>query len=176
MSRIGTQAIPLNGVKVTIDGGKVHVKGAKGELEHVVPEPLTVEATDTHIQVGRPNDERTTKAMHGLHRALVNNIVVGCSAGFKKTLLIEGVGYRAALKGKTLALTLGHSHPIDYTAPEGITFTVPNNTTVEVEGIDRQKVGQVAAIIREFRPPEPYKGKGIRYSDEQLRRKEGKTV
>ncbi len=117
-----------------------------------------------------------TKAQHGLYRSLINNMVIGVSTGFKKTLLIEGVGYRAALKGKNLGLTLGHSHPIDYQVPEGITFTVPNNTTIEIDGIDKQQVGQVAAIIREFRPPEPYKGKGIRYSDEHIRRKEGKTV
>ncbi|HAR66940.1 MAG TPA: 50S ribosomal protein L6 [Lentisphaeria bacterium] len=176
MSRIGNQPIALNGATASFKDGVISVKGAKGELQHIVPEAIVVEITDAEIRVKRPNDHRETKAQHGLYRSLINNMVIGVSTGFKKTLLIEGVGYRAALKGKNLGLTLGHSHPIDYQVPEGITFTVPNNTTIEIDGIDKQQVGQVAAIIREFRPPEPYKGKGIRYSDEHIRRKEGKTV
>ena len=180
MSRIGTKPVPVpDGVKVTLDGQHFAARGPRGELAMKVSAPITVgwegEAGGTLV-VHRPTDEKHHRALHGLTRALVANIVEGVSQGFSKTLEIVGVGYRAEAKGKALHLRLGFSHPIDYPAPEGITFETPNQTTIVVSGADKQQVGHTAAVIRSFRPPEPYKGKGIRYLGEHVRRKAGKTA
>jgi large subunit ribosomal protein L6 len=177
MSRIGKLPIAVpSGVDVSIDGRTVTVKGPKGTLSHTVIEPITVERDDDGvIQLRRPDDERRNKAMHGLSRTLVNNLVVGVTAGYEKKLEIHGVGYRVALKGSTLEFALGFSHPVAIPAPEGITFTVETPTRFSVSGIDKQLVGETAANIRKLRKPDPYKGKGVRYSGEVIRRKVGKT-
>ena len=176
MSRIGKKPIPVPaGVEVTIDGTNVSVKGPKGELSKSFYELLTISQEGDEIIVTRPDDSRTSRAMHGLTRALLHNMVVGVSEGFAKKLELVGVGYRAALKGKNLELSLGFSHPVVVEPEEGITFEVPDNTHIIVKGIDNQRVGQVASDIRDFRPPEPYKGKGIRYEGEVVRRKLGKA-
>jgi large subunit ribosomal protein L6 len=154
----------------------ISVKGPKGALERVIPGNITVEADGDTLNVARPNDENKTKAMHGLTRSLVNNMVIGVTDGFKKELEIHGVGYRAEAKGPSaLRLNLGFSHPVDVSAPEGITFDVPQQTQIIVNGIDKEIVGQVAANIRSIRKPEPYKGKGVRYSGERILRKAGKA-
>jgi large subunit ribosomal protein L6 len=177
MSRIGKLPITVpSGVDVSIDGRTVTVKGPKGTLRHTVIEPITVERDgDGTILVKRPDDERRSKAMHGLSRTLVNNLVVGVTAGYEKRLEIHGVGYRVALKGSTLEFALGFSHPVAIPAPEGITFTVETPTRFSVSGIDKQLVGETAANIRKLRKPDPYKGKGVRYAGEVVRRKVGKT-
>ena len=179
MSRIGRLPIPVpSGVDVTIDGSQVTVKGPKGTLTHAVVEPITVakESTDAStLVVTRPNDERDARARHGLTRTLVNNMVVGVTAGYSKTLEIVGVGYRVTAKGKDLEFALGYSHPVPVPAPEGITFVVESPIKFRVEGIDKQLVGEVAANIRKLRKPDPYKGKGVRYAGEVVRRKVGKT-
>jgi large subunit ribosomal protein L6 len=177
MSRIGKSPIPIPaGVDVRIDGSSVAVKGPKGELSQQVPFGITVRVDDGQILVERLDDEREVRALHGLVRSLVNNMVLGVTEGFRKELEIVGVGYRAAAKGKTgLDLSLGYSHPVVVEAPEGIEFAVPQPTRIEVHGIDKQLVGQVAADIRSLRKPEPYKGKGVRYADEHVRRKAGKA-
>jgi large subunit ribosomal protein L6 len=177
MSRIGKRPIAVpSGVEVTIDGQHITVKGPKGTLEHTVAEPITVErAEDGSLDVKRPDDERESKAMHGLTRTLVNNLVVGVTDGYVKKLEIHGVGYRVQAKGSDLEFALGYSHPVTIPAPEGITFTVESPTRFSVSGIDKQKVGQVAAVIRKLRRPDPYKGKGLRYEGERIRRKVGKT-
>ena len=176
MSRIGRRSIPLvKGVTVTVSDGDVLVQGPKGKLSTpAVPGvDLTVEVGT--ITVTRQNDQKQTKAWHGMMRALVANMVTGVSAGFKKDLEIVGVGYRAQLQGKTLVLSLGYSNPVEYQAPAGVEITVESPTKLSVSGIDKQAVGQVAAIIRGFRAPEPYQGKGIRYAGERVIRKAGKT-
>ena len=176
MSRIGKKPIPVPaGVDVTIDGTNVTVKGPKGELSKSFYEYLTISREGDEIVVTRPDDSRTSRAMHGLTRTLINNMVVGVSTGFSKRLELQGVGYRVALKGKNLELSLGFSHPVIVEPEEGISFEVPDNTHIVVNGIDNQRVGQVAADIRAHRPPEPYKGKGIRYEGEVVRRKLGKA-
>ncbi|HEV8558047.1 MAG TPA: 50S ribosomal protein L6 [Actinophytocola sp.] len=177
MSRIGKLPIPVpSGVDVTIDGQQVVVKGPKGTLAHVVAEPITVErAEDGTLAVKRPNDERQNRALHGLTRSLVNNLVVGVTEGYEKKLEIHGVGYRVLLKGSDLEFSLGFSHPVKVIPPEGITFTVETATRFSVQGIDKQRVGEVAANIRKLRKPDPYKGKGVRYAGEKIRRKVGKT-
>ena len=177
MSRIGKALIVVpSGVEVSIDGQEVTVKGPKGTLNHVVPEPITVRQEGTSVLVERPNDERKARSLHGLTRTLVNNMVLGVSSGFRKELEIIGVGYRATAQGDNkLELALGFSHPVRVEAPAGITFEVPAATRVNVIGIDKQQVGQVAADIRSIRKPEPYKGKGIRYVGEYVIRKAGKT-
>ena len=177
MSRIGRKSIPVpSGVEVTIDGPTVKVKGPKGTLEHKLAEPITVErAENGELLVTRPNDERKAKELHGLSRTLVANMIVGVTEGYKKTLEINGTGYRVTAKGKDLEFALGFSHPVLVTAPEGITFTVERPTLFHVAGIDKQLVGEVSAKIRKIRPPEPYKGKGVKYSDEVIRRKAGKA-
>jgi large subunit ribosomal protein L6 len=177
MSRIGKLPISVpSGVDVSIDDRTVTVKGPKGTLSHTVIEPITVERDDDGvIQLNRPDDERRSKAMHGLSRTLVNNLVVGVTAGYEKKLEIHGVGYRVALKGSTLEFALGFSHPVAIPAPEGITFTVETPTRFSVSGIDKQLVGETAANIRKLRKPDPYKGKGVRYAGEVIRRKVGKT-
>ena len=176
MSRIGKKPIPVPaGVDVTIDGTNVTVKGPKGELSKSFYEYLTISREGDEIVVTRPDDSRTSRAMHGLTRTLIHNMVVGVSTGFSKRLEHQGVGYRVALKGKNLELSLGFSHPVIVEPEEGISFEVPDNTHIVVNGIDNQRVGQVAADIRAHRPPEPYKGKGIRYEGEVVRRKLGKA-
>lgn len=177
MSRIGKQPIPVaSGVEVTIDGQHVSVKGPKGSLEHTVPEPIALSrAEDGSIEVTRPDDERSSRSLHGLTRTLVNNLVVGVTEGFSKRLEIYGVGYRVQAKGSDLEFSLGYSHPVNVPAPEGITFAVESPTKFSVSGIDKQRVGQTAAVIRKLRRPDPYKGKGVRYEGERIRRKVGKT-
>jgi len=176
MSRIGLAPIPLpSGVDVSIDGTDITVKGSKGTLQRTFSDRVTVELTDGVVTVARKDEERESKALHGLSRALLNNMVVGVSEGFQKELLTVGVGYRASLQGKSLELLVGFSHPVKFPAPEGIEFEVPEPTRIIIRGIDKELVGQVAADIRGVRPPEPYKGKGIRYADEVVRRKAGKS-
>ena len=177
MSRIGRTPIPLpEGVSVDISGQKVTVAGPKGELRHTVVEPIRVSESDGTLVVTRPTDRGPHRALHGLSRTLVANMVQGVSAGFERRLEIQGVGYRAQLRGTALELAVGFSHPVTIEPPEGIQFEVPTPTQVVVRGIDKQAVGQVAAQIRAVRPPEPYKGKGIRYAGEVVRRKVGKRA
>ena len=177
MSRIGKLPITVpSGVDITIDGRTVTAKGPKGTLSHTVVEPITVERDDDGaVVVKRPDDERENRAFHGLTRSLVNNIVVGVSAGYEKKLEIHGVGYRVQLKGQNLEFALGFSHPVVIEPAEGITFAVESPTRFSVQGIDKQVVGETAANIRKLRRPDPYKGKGVRYAGEQIRRKVGKT-
>ena len=177
MSRIGRKPIAIpGGVTVTVDGATVKVKGPKGELARTFEPSIKVRVENNEVLVERPNDDKRERALHGLTRALIANMVTGVTDGFKKTLEIVGVGYRAEKKGKNLVVSVGYSHPVNYPEPDGITLTTPAPTTIVVEGVDKQKVGQVAAELRGFRPPEPYKGKGIRYQGEQVRRKAGKTA
>ena len=177
MSRIGRAPVTVPaGVEVKIDGRHVAVKGPKGALEMTVAPNMKVELDAGVIHVSRPNDEKVNRSLHGLTRSLVNNMVVGVHEGYEKKLELVGVGYRAALKGNSLELSLGYSHPVVVEAPEGITFTVPDQTHITVSGADKQAVGQTAAVIRKWRAPEPYKGKGIRYEGEQVRRKLGKAA
>jgi large subunit ribosomal protein L6 len=176
MSRIGKKPIPVpSGVTVSVDGSTIKVKGPKGELTREIRSEIAVEQKDGELTLTRPNDSKENRAYHGLTRALINNMVEGVTGGFKKTLEIIGVGYRAEKKGNALVLTVGYSHQVTYPEPEGITLTAQTPTVVVIEGIDKQKVGQVAAELRAVRPPEPYKGKGIRYQGEQVRRKAGKA-
>ncbi len=176
MSRIGRMPIPVpSGVDVTIDGGDVTVKGPKGTLSHSLRAPITIEREDGALHVRRPDDERESRSLHGLSRTLVANMVVGVTAGYEKTLEIVGTGYRVQAKGSSLEFALGYSHPITVDPPEGISFEVQTPTRFVVRGIDKQKVGEVAANIRKLRKPEPYKGKGARYAGEVVRRKVGKT-
>jgi large subunit ribosomal protein L6 len=176
MSRIGNKPIELpDGVDIKIDGNHVKVKGSKGELERSFNDRIGIDLEDGVLTVTRPDDERESRALHGLSRALLNNMVVGVSDGFRKELEIQGVGYRATLKGNGIELLVGFSHPVEIEAPEGITFEVPDQTKIVISGIDKEQVGQVAANIRKVRPPEPYKGKGIRYAGEYVRRKAGKA-
>ncbi|WP_328528927.1 50S ribosomal protein L6 [Nocardioides sp. NBC_00368] len=177
MSRIGKLPVPVPaGVDVTIDGQVVSVKGPKGTLSHTVVDPITVEKGDGVLDVKRPDDSRDSKALHGLSRTLINNMVLGVTEGYEKKLEIVGVGYRVLSKGPTkLEFQLGYSHSIIFDAPEGITFTTDGPTKLGVVGIDKQLVGEVAANIRKLRKPEPYKGKGVRYAGENIRRKVGKA-
>ena len=178
MSRIGKLPVSVPaGVEVSINGNEVTVKGPKGELTRSFYSALTIEqAEDNSSVVTRPDDERESRAQHGLTRTLINNMVIGVSEGYSKTLELVGVGYRAAVKGDKLEMNLGFSHPVIVEKPEGITFECPDQAKIVVSGIDKQQVGQVAADIRKWRKPEPYKGKGIRYQGEHIRRKEGKTA
>lgn len=177
MSRIGKQPVTVPaGVDVTIDGTTVTVKGPKGELSRSFPSIMIIKRDGDDIIVERPNDSREAKAYHGLVRTLVSNMVEGVSSGFSKKLQLVGVGYRAALKGKDLEMQLGFSHPVLVEAPENITFEVPSQTEIVVSGISKEQVGQVAANVRAWRKPEPYKGKGIRYEGEYVRRKLGKAA
>ena len=177
MSRIGRHPIAIPaGVTVTVsDDNLVTVKGPKGTLTQEVNKNITVKQEGNEILVTRPNDEKQNRAFHGLYRALIANMVTGVTTGFKKTLNRVGTGYRAEAKGDTLNITIGYSHPVIMKAPENITFATPNQTTIEVSGMNKQQVGNVAADIRAVRKPEPYHGKGIRYADEVVRQKEGKT-
>ncbi|HET7477174.1 MAG TPA: 50S ribosomal protein L6 [Dermatophilaceae bacterium] len=177
MSRIGRLPITLpSGVDVTIDGQSVTVKGPKGQLNHVVAQPISVgKAEDGSLSVTRPNDERESRSLHGLTRTLINNMVVGVTQGYEKKLEIYGTGYRVVNKAGALEFALGFSHPVTVTPPEGIAFAVEAPTRFSVQGIDKQLVGEVAANIRKLRKPDPYKGKGVRYAGEQIRRKVGKA-
>ncbi len=177
MSRIGKQpiAIPAT-VKVEVKGQQVLVEGPKGKLNWELPRRTSLKVDNGNVVVSRQGDDAQARALHGLSRALVNNMVRGVSEGFVKKLEIQGVGFKAAVQGKTVNLSLGYSHPLVYTIPDQIKVTVEENTKLTIEGPDRQVVGQVASEIRSFYPPEPYKGKGVRYSDERVIRKEGKTV
>jgi large subunit ribosomal protein L6 len=176
MSRIGNSPVDVPaGVAVTVDGRKVTVEGPKGSLERTFSDRVAFEVGDGVVTVSRVDEERESKALHGLSRALLNNMVVGVSEGFRKELQTVGVGYRATLQGSTLELLVGYSHPVHFTAPPGIDLEVPENTQIVISGIDKELVGQVAADIRSIRPPEPYKGKGIRYAGEKVRRKAGKS-
>lgn len=177
MSRIGKQPIVIPPkVKVEVKGQKVHVEGPKGKLDMELPARTAVKVDNGQVIVSRDGDDSQAKALHGLSRALVNNMVKGVSDGFMKKLEIQGVGFKAAVQGKTVTMNLGYSHPINYPIPDQVKVTVEENTKITIEGPDRQKVGQVASELRGFYPPEPYKGKGVRYSDERVERKEGKTV
>lgn len=177
MSRIGKLPIPVpTGVDVSIEGQAVTVKGPKGQLDHVVAAPITVaKGDDGAVEVSRPDDERVSKSLHGLSRTLIANMVVGVTDGYVKNLEIVGTGYRVAARGSDLEFALGFSHPVVITAPDGISFRVDSPTRFAVQGIDKQKVGEVAANIRKLRKPDPYKGKGVRYQGEVIRRKAGKT-
>ena len=177
MSRIGRLPIPVpSGVEVTLDGQAVTVKGPKGTLSHTVPAPITIERSeDGTLLVSRPDDERESRSLHGLTRSLVANMVTGVTDGYAKGMEIRGVGYRVAAKGSDLEFALGYSHPVPVAAPDGISFEVQSPTRFVVRGIDKQKVGEVAANIRKLRKPDPYKGKGVRYEGEQIKLKVGKT-
>lgn len=177
MSRIGRMPIPVpKGVQVNIEKNRITVRGPRGELTRTFHPDMTVTLQDGHLVVSRPTDQRHHRALHGLTRALLANMVTGVSQGFRKVLQVEGVGYRAELQGSTLVLNVGFSHPVEFRPPAGITFQVEQKTKlITVEGVDKELVGEVAARIRKVRPPEPYKGKGIRYQDEHIRRKAGKA-
>lgn len=177
MSRIGRLPVSIHkGVEVKHTNGTVNVKGPKGQLELTVHPDMTVVVADSEVRVERPSDHKDHRALHGLTRSLIANMVEGVTSGFSKTLEIIGVGYRADAKGKSVTLNLGFSHVIEYQPADGVSIECPNQTTIIVSGIDKQQVGQTAAEIRGFRPPEPYKGKGIRYQGEHVRRKAGKTA
>ncbi len=177
MSRIGRKPIQIpSGVEIDAKPGLVTVKGPKGELSQEVSTEMTVKVEDSAVTIDRPTNRPNHRALHGLTRSLIANMVVGVTDGYQKVLEIQGVGYRAQAKGKNLELALGYSHPVSIECPEGIEFELPQPTEIIVRGIDKQKVGQIAANIRESRPPEPYKGKGIRYRDERVLRKVGKRV
>lgn len=176
MSRIGNAPITVpGGVTVTVDGNIVSAKGSKGELSQKVPAGISVALEDTTLTVSRSSDEKKVKALHGLTRSLINNIIVGVDKGFEKKLEVNGVGFKVNASGKKLTMSLGYSHPVEYTAPEGIDIAVEQNV-ITVIGIDKQQVGQEAAKIREYRKPEPYKGKGIKYTGEHIIRKAGKAA
>lgn len=177
MSRIGRKPIAIpKGVDVTVgDDNFITIKGPKGELSYAAPPSLTVGVEDGHLSVARPDDARQNRSLHGLSRTLINNMVVGVTDGFRKNLEIQGVGYRAAMDGQVLVLNVGFSHPVRFNAPDGITYALDGQTKIAVTGIDKQAVGEEAARIRRVRPPEPYKGKGIRYEGEVVRRKAGKA-
>ena len=176
MSRIGNKPITVPaGVEVKLDGNHLTVKGPKGTLERDIHKNMTVKIDGSEIIVSRPNDEAENRSLHGLTRTLINNMIEGVLNQYTRTLEVNGVGYRAQLKGKKLVMNLGYSHPVEMDAPEGITFEVPNPNTIIVKGIDKEVVGQTAAVIRTKRPPEVYRGKGIKYAEEHIRRKEGKA-
>ena len=176
MSRVGKNPVALpKGVETTINGQHISVKGPKGTLEINIPEPIEAKVEDDMIVVTRPDENRKNRALHGLSRSLINNMVVGVTEGYKISMEIYGVGYRVLQKGSNLEFSLGYSHPVLIEAPEGITFATDGQTKFSIEGIDKQKVGQIAANIRRLRKDDPYKGKGIRYAGEQIRRKVGKT-
>ena len=176
MSRIGNKPVAVpQGVEVKIDGQHITVKGPKGTLEREIHKNISLEMAENEIKVTRKNDEPSNRALHGLTRTLISNMITGVTQEYSKELQINGVGYRVAKQGNNLNLTLGYSHPVIFEAPAGITFDVPNPNTIIVNGIDKELVGQTAAVVRSKRPPEVYRGKGIKYADEVIRRKEGKT-
>ncbi|MEJ2516433.1 MAG: 50S ribosomal protein L6 [Methyloceanibacter sp.] len=175
MSRIGKKPVPVpGGVTATVDGQEIKVKGPKGELSHVLVDQVIAKMGDDGIEIGMVEDNKDSRAMWGMSRTIVANLVTGVTEGFSKTLEINGVGYRAAMKGQALQLQLGFSHDVDFEIPKGIEISCPKPTEIVVSGIDKQLVGQVAAEIRRYRPPEPYKGKGVKYAGEYILRKEGK--
>ena len=177
MSRMGNQPVELaSGVELDVSGQEVSVKGPKGSLRCALPPGIELEEAEGKAVLKRTNESRQTKADHGLARSLLQGMVTGVSTGFRRELDIQGVGYRGQLKGKLLSLSLGFSHPVEYEVPEGVSLTMPDTTTIILEGIDKQLVGQTAATIRRFKPPDAYKGKGIRYAGEEISLKEGKTV
>lgn len=177
MSRIGKKPVDLpSGVKAAVANNVITIEGAKGKLTYNIPPKFKVEVKDNKVSVARPSEEKQDKATHGLIRSLINNMVIGVSAGYKKELEITGVGFKAAVQGKVLNLQLSYTHPINFDIPDGITVETPKPTNIVIKGIDKTKVGEVAAKIRDFYRPEPYKGKGIRYTDEHVRRKAGKAV
>ncbi|MBW2724806.1 MAG: 50S ribosomal protein L6 [Deltaproteobacteria bacterium] len=176
MSRIGRATIQIpKGVEVKLAAGSISVKGPKGELSCPIPSPIKVELADGELKFLRPDDRRENRSLHGLTRALANNMVMGVTSGFEKELEIQGIGYRADMKGNKLGLALGFSHPVEIDVPKGLKVTIDGTTKIKIEGVDKQLVGQFAADIRSIRPPEPYKGKGIRYVGEHVRRKVGKA-
>ena len=176
MSRIGNKHITIPaGVEVTLDGNVITVKGPKGTLTKELHKNMEVSVNGTEITVKRPDDEAFNRSLHGLTRTLINNMIEGVEKQFSRTLEVNGVGYRAQLKGKKLVMNLGYSHPVEMDAPEGITFEVPNPNTIIIKGVDKEVVGQTAAVVRTKRPPEVYRGKGIKYAEEHIRRKEGKA-
>ena len=176
MSRIGNKAITIPaGVEVTLDGNHITVKGPKGTMEKDLHKNMEVSIDGNVITVKRPDDEALNRSLHGLTRTLINNMIEGVLNQYSRTLEVNGVGYRAQLKGKKLVMNLGYSHPVEMDAPEGITFEVPNPNTIIVKGVDKEVVGQTAAVVRTKRPPEVYRGKGIKYAEEHIRRKEGKA-
>ena len=177
MSKIGKKRITIpDGVTITVNEGVVQVAGSKGSLHVSLPQAITVSLQDGELAVARASDEKQARAFHGLVRSLVQNAVIGVSQGYKKTLKLVGTGYRVQSQGANLSLAVGYSHPIVFEPPAGVSLSTEGTDTIHIEGIDKQVVGQVTANIRELKPPEPYKGKGIRYSDEVVRRKQGKTV
>lgn len=177
MSRIGNKTITIPaGVEINVNSNEVTVKGPKGTLTRQFSPLITVEVDNGQVNCKRANEEKHTKQLHGTTRALINNMIIGVSEGFKKELEIQGIGYKAAMQGKTLVLTIGFSHDIKYEIEDGIKVECPSPTQINVEGIDKQRVGEVAAVIRSYRKPEPYKGKGIRYKGEHVAHKEGKTA
>ena len=177
MSRIGKQPVSIPAkVKVEVKGQKVHVEGPKGKLDWELPARTTAKVEGANVVVARKGEDAQARALHGLSRALINNMVKGVNDGFMKKLEINGVGFKAAVAGKTITMNLGYSHPINYNIPDQIKVTVEENTKITIEGPDKQLVGKVAAELRSYYPPEPYKGKGVKYSDEHVKRKEGKTV
>lgn len=177
MSRIGKKPVDLpSGVKASVTNNIITVEGAKGKLTYNIPPRFKVEVKDNKVTITRPSDEKQDKATHGLIRSLVNNMAIGVSAGYMKELEITGVGFKAAVQGKVLNLTLSYTHPINYNIPEGVTVETPKPTNIVIKGIDKTKVGKVAAEIRDYYRPEPYKGKGIKYAGEHVRRKAGKAV
>ncbi|MAG57563.1 MAG: 50S ribosomal protein L6 [Planctomycetes bacterium] len=177
MSRVGKQPVPVpSGVTVTVSGNVLKVKGPKGELEQSFDPDFKVEAKDGELVVDRPSDQKRHRAFHGLYRALFSNMVVGVSTGFTRVLEVEGVGYSAQATGSKLTLNVGYNAPVEMEVPKGVDVATPKNTVIEISGYDKQKVGQFAAVVRKVRPPEPYKGKGIRYKDEHVRRKAGKAI
>jgi large subunit ribosomal protein L6 len=177
MSRLGKKPVNIPGnVKVAVDKGIVAVEGPKGKLEYNIPLPIKVEVKGSEVRVSRPSDLKEHMSLHGLVRTLISNMIMGVTEGYKKELEIKGVGYKAQAQGPKLTLSLGFSHPVEYQVPEGITAETPKPTIIIIKGIDKVKVGEVAAELRDFHKPEPYKGKGIRYKDEYVRHKAGKTV
>lgn len=177
MSRIGKKPVDLpSGVKAAVANNAITIEGAKGKLTYSIPPRFKVEVKDNKVSVSRPSEEKQDKATHGLIRSLINNMAIGVSAGYKKELEITGVGFKASVQGKVLNLQLSYTHPINFDIPEGITIETPKPTNIVIKGVDKTKVGEVAAKIRDFYRPEPYKGKGIRYNDEHVRRKAGKAV
>lgn len=177
MSRVGKRPIEIPaGVKVDVQGQTVKIEAGSNKMEHIVPDRFKVELEGKELTVTRPSDSRIHKALHGTTRSLLQNMVTGVKDGFQKKLQIQGVGYKAQMKGKMLVLDIGFSHSVEFNAPEGITIETPQATEIVVTGIDKQKVGEVAAEIRDFYPPEPYKGKGIRYEGEYVRQKQGKSI
>jgi large subunit ribosomal protein L6 len=176
MSRVGNKPIPIGKAKVEVSGKHVKVSGSKGTMEHSLPEVIDASLDGDVLVVARTSESRQARSLHGLTRSLLSNMVEGVETGFKKDLEIRGVGYRASSKGKTLTLNVGFSHPVEYPIPENIEITLEENTKITVQGMNKQQVGQVAADIRAYRPPEPYKGKGIRYVDEFVLQKVGKSI